>query len=289
MQVLETRAAMREAARGLRANDAVLGLVPTMGALHDGHLALVRRARAECDRVAVSIFVNPAQFAPNEDLATYPRTLARDLDLLRAEGADAVFTPSAEEMYVPGAETIVETTRLARILMGRLRPGHFRGVATVVTKLFNIVQPDRAYFGEKDYQQLQVIRRMVRDLDMPVEIVGLPTVREGDGLAMSSRNVKLTPEDRAAAAVVSRALDAAEAACLQGATAARMRAEMLSALAREPRAALQSADIRDAQTLGPVRGRPAALVVALLAVKFGEVLLIDQRVAAPPQLKRSDR
>ena len=198
----------------------------------------------------------------------------RDLEMLRAEGVDAVFAPSVDEMYADAPETIVETTKLSRVLMGRLRPGHYRGVATVVTKLFNINQPDRAYFGEKDYQQLCVIRRMVRDLDMPLEIVGVPTVREADGLAMSSRNVKLTTEDRAAAPVLSRALDAAASAD----TVAKARRIIRDQISAEPRADIKSIDIRDAETLSRVSGKITRPVVALLAVRFGNVLLIDQRV-----------
>ncbi len=274
MQLCKTKSAIRDLHATWRRAGESIGLVPTMGFLHDGHLTLVREARAINDRVIVTIFVNPTQFGPNEDLATYPRDMDRDLALLRAEGVDAVFAPSVEEMYDGTPETIVETTKLSRILMGRLRPGHYRGVATVVTKLFNITQPDRAYFGEKDYQQLAVIRRMVRDLDMPLDIVGVPTVREPDGLAMSSRNVKLTAEDRAAAPVLNRALDAADSAT----TVAKARKIIRDTIAAEPRADIKSIDICDAETLARVSGPITHPVVALLAVRFGNVLLIDQRV-----------
>ncbi len=286
MEIFRTRQAVRAAVgRWKRAGESV-GLVPTMGYLHEGHLALVRAARAENDRVIVSIFVNPTQFSPGEDYAVYPRDEARDLALLEAEGVDGVFVPSVEEMYPSGPAavgTAVDPGRLGRILIGRLRPGHFRGVATVVSKLFNIVQPDRAYFGEKDYQQLLVIRQMVRDLDMPVTIRGVPIVRDADGLAMSSRNVRLSPADRAAAAVLSRALDAAEARMAEGpVTAAALRRLIEETIRAEPRAEIRSVDVRDAATLAPLRGIVRRPAVALLAARFGDVFLIDNRVLTPP-------
>lgn len=281
MHVHTTKAALRDTVRGWRHAGESVALVPTMGYLHAGHMALVSRARNEGQRVVTSIFVNPTQFGPNEDLATYPRDPDRDLAMLRAAGVDAVFMPDVAEVYAQGAQTIVEATDLSRILIGRLRPGHFRGVATVVTKLFNIVQPDVACFGEKDYQQLCVIRTMVRDLDMPVRIVGVPTMREPDGLAMSSRNIRLTPGDRAAAVVLSRALFQAEEMAKTGITASRLRAWVAAHVQAEPRADLQSADIRDAETLDSVSGPLTAPAVILLAARFGKVLLIDQRVVTP--------
>ncbi|MDO5648136.1 pantoate--beta-alanine ligase [Paracoccus sp. (in: a-proteobacteria)] len=262
-----------------------VAFVPTMGALHDGHMALVAQARAWVEqqgggRVITSIFVNPTQFGPNEDLDAYPRDEDNDLRQLRDAGCDAVFLPGVSDIYRDGAQTFVDTTRLSRMLIGRLRPGHFRGVATVVTKLFNIVQPDAAVFGEKDYQQLTLIRQMVADLDMPVQIIGVPTQREADGLAMSSRNRRLTPDDRAAAPVLSRALDAAERQVADGTTLPALRAAIRRILRAEPRADVRSIDIRDAGDLSPVTTitRP---VVILLAVRFGDVLLIDQRTAQP--------
>ena len=281
MQVIRTKAAMRVLSRSWRRGAARVALVPTMGYLHDGHLALVRTARARADRVVASIFVNPTQFGPTEDFAAYPRDEARDLALLRAEGVDAVFAPEAHEMYHPARQTVVEATDLSRILIGRLRPGHFRGVATVVAKLFHVVEPDCACFGEKDFQQLAVIRTMVRDLDMAVEIVGVPTLRESDGLAMSSRNVRLTPADRAAAPVLAQALALAGTLLAEGATATQIVRGVRDAIDAEPRANVQSVDLRDAETLAPVLGRPKQPVVVLLAVRFGAVLLIDQRVIAP--------
>jgi len=198
--IVETRAALSER------RDEPVGLVPTMGALHGGHLSLLRAARAESRVVVMSLFVNPAQFGDRRDLASYPREEARDLELAEAEDVDLVFAPSAEEMYPPGFQTWVEVTELGSILEGEFRPGHFRGVATVVLKLFEIVRPDRAYFGQKDAQQVEVIRTLIRDLALDVELRVLPTVRDGDGLALSSRNSLLTPEQRALALALPRAL-----------------------------------------------------------------------------------
>lgn len=285
MQICRSKQAMRDCVAGWRANGQRVALVPTMGALHRGHLSLCEHARDWLDargggRLVVSIFVNPTQFGPNEDLATYPRDEENDLRLLRGIGADAAFLPTVEDIYRPGAQTVVETTALSRILIGRLRPGHFRGVATVVTKLFNIVGPDAAAFGEKDYQQLTVIRQMVADLDIPVHVIGVPTMREPDGLAMSSRNLRLTPQDRASAPVLSRALDRAQAMVAGGASLAAVRREIRRTIAAEPRAEIRSIDIRDAADLSSITAidRPVAI---LLAVRFGTVLLIDQRTAHP--------
>ncbi|WP_299809553.1 pantoate--beta-alanine ligase [uncultured Roseibium sp.] len=281
MKICPTKVEMRETVRAWRREGAAVGLVPTMGYLHDGHLGLVRLAREKADRVVASIFVNPTQFGPNEDLATYPRDETRDLALLKAEGVDAVFMPSVEEMYGAGGDTFVEVPGLSAILQGALRPGHFRGVATVVTKLFNIVTPDFAVFGEKDYQQLTLIRQMVRDLDMPLEIVGHPTVREADGLAMSSRNVRLSAEHRAQAVVLSRALSRAQELATSAVDIAALNAAIREELAAAPAAEVRSVDIRDADTLAELSGRLDLPAVVLLAVGFGNVLLIDQRVISP--------
>lgn len=282
MQIYETKNEIFELQTKFRRDGASIGLVPTMGYLHDGHMELVRQARAACDRVIVTIFVNPAQFGENEDLSSYPQDIKRDIAMLETEGVDAVFTPPRQEIYAADNETIVETTRLSRILIGRIRPGHFRGVTTIVAKLFNICQPDRAYFGEKDYQQLQVIRRMVQDMDIPVEICGVPTVRETDGLAMSSRNVMLGKEDRRAAPVLSQALAAAEDACSSTNVTAQTLSKIIrSKLETEPGAQIRSIDIRDAVTLAPIRGKITRPAVALLAVSFGTVLLIDQCTLTP--------
>jgi len=201
---------MREASRALRHTGSRLGLVPTMGALHEGHLSLVRAAKASCDAVAASIFVNPTQFGRNEDLARYPRTFERDREMLEREGVDLLFAPSVEEMYPAGSVTWVTVEGLSEKLDGRSRPGHFRGVTTVVAKLFHIVEPDASFFGQKDAAQLAIIRRMVRDLKFPVEIVGCPIVREADGLAMSSRNAYLNPGQRKQALVLHRSLQHVE-------------------------------------------------------------------------------
>ncbi|MGB5557549.1 MAG: pantoate--beta-alanine ligase, partial [Paracoccaceae bacterium] len=281
MKVCTTKAETRATLSAFRKAGDSIGLVPTMGFLHDGHMALVRAATAECDRVVVSIFVNPTQFGPKEDLASYPRDTDRDLAMLREAGVDVVFMPGPEEMYHAENQTIVETTELSKMLIGQIRPGHFRGVATVVTKLLNIIQPDRAFFGKKDYQQLRVIKTMVRDLDMPVRIIGVPTVREADGLAMSSRNVKLTAEDRKAAVVLSKSLILADKLVTDGITATELEQEVRDVLDAEPRANVQSVDVRDADTLARIKGRIKKPAVVLLAVRFGDVLLIDQRVVTP--------
>ncbi|MEQ3625584.1 MAG: pantoate--beta-alanine ligase [Celeribacter sp.] len=269
--------------RAARANmGGCVGLVPTMGYLHDGHLALVAAARERCDHVIASIFVNPRQFGEAADLAAYPRDHERDMALLREAGVDALFLPGVEAMYPAGAETVVNVPSLSDRLMGALRPGHFQGVATVVCKLFNITRPDIAFFGEKDYQQLLVIRRMAADLDTGVEVVGLPTVRDADGLALSSRNVRLSADQRQAALVLNRALDAATQATEQGAPVDQIRAAANRVLTAEPQAAAPGIDVQDALSLADVTGRPTAPVVILLTARFGEVLLIDQRVATPP-------
>ena len=278
MHVCDTKSELRAVLSNLRQGGKSIGLVPTMGYLHEGHLTLVRRALEENDYVVASIFVNPTQFGNPEDLEKYPRNMERDLDLLRQEGVVAVFTPTPETMYHPDAQTIVETTDLANVLMGELRPGHFRGVATVVTKLFNIFQPTRAYFGEKDYQQLMVIRTMARDLDIPVDICGVPTVREADGLAMSSRNVRLTPNARKAAPIIAQALDAAQNWVTEGIDAKNLKQNIWDMIASEPLADVQSIDIQDAWTLVPITDHIEKDIVILVAVQFEPVLLIDQRV-----------
>jgi len=252
-----------------------LGLVPTMGFLHEGHLALVRRARAENDHVAVSIFVNPTQFGPHEDLARYPRDLPRDLDLLRREGVDLVFAPTVVEMYPPGYHTYVVVEEITERLEGQARPGHFRGVATVVAKLFNIVRPTRAYFGQKDAQQVVVIQHMVRDLDFDLEIVVCPTVREPDGLALSSRNVYLNPAERQAATVLYRALQrAAELYAAGERDAGVLRRSMLELIDAEPLARPDYVSVADLGTLVELE-RVEGRALASLAVRIGTTRLID--------------
>jgi pantoate--beta-alanine ligase len=275
-----------EGVRAWRRGVAQLGMVPTMGALHEGHLALVRRARAECEAVAVSIFVNPTQFGPNEDLSRYPRPLDRDLELLRSEGVDFVFLPSVEEIYPPGSQTVVVPGELARRLEGRTRPGHFRGVATVVTKLLSIVGADRAYFGEKDGQQLRVVQALVRDLCLPVTIVPVPTVREADGLAFSSRNVYLSPEERQAATVLWRALQAAAAAWTAGERrGGAIRKVMRAVIDAEPLATADYVSVADPTTLREITVAGGA-VFASLAVHIGGVHLIDNILLGDPASQR---
>lgn len=281
MEICTTIAQIRGTVAGYKQAGDRVALVPTMGYLHEGHMTLVRRARAEGDRVVVWIFVNPTQFENPDDLAKYPRDTDRDLAMLRAEGVDAVFLPDASEIYPEGAETIVETTKLANMLHGAVRPGHFRGVTTVVTKFFNIIQPDVAIFGEKDYQQLQVIHRMVRDLHMPIQIVGQATVRESDGLAMSSRNVRLSPEDRAAAVVLSQSLAAADAAAKTGTTVAELHQIIGDTIGAEPRAKLVGCDIVAAETLADISGPLTGLTAIMISVEVGGVMLIDQKEVTP--------
>lgn len=281
MKICRTKAELRSLMSQYKMAGESTGLVPTMGYLHDGHMSLVRAAKAQTQRVIVSIFVNPTQFGDSSDLDAYPRDEPRDFAMLEAEGVDAVFAPEVSEVYDPAAQTTVVTEKLADMLMGALRPDHYKGVCTVVTKLFNIIQPDRAFFGEKDYQQLLVIKTMVRDLDIPVDVIGVPTVREVDGLAMSSRNVRLSPEDRKAALVLNRALAYGDYEASDGREAAQLEHDIHAFISREPRAKIESVDVRDAHTLDVPVGQIDSAVVILLAVRFGDVLLIDQRVADP--------
>ena len=275
MEICHTKQDLRATLAELRRSGNI-GLVPTMGYLHDGHMSLVQHALQENDHTVASIFVNPTQFGNADDLSNYPRALENDLTLLRDAGVAAVFTPTPEIMYHNDAQTIVETTELANTLMGALRPGHFRGVATVVTKLFNLFQPDRAYFGEKDFQQLAVIRAMVRDLDIPVSVRGIPTVRHQDGLAMSSRNARLSPDARAAAPILHQACLAAQDRMADRPSAQNLSQFIHNMIASEPMADIQSVDIRDAVTLEPIDGQITQSAVILLAVAFDPVLLIDQ-------------
>lgn len=277
MAVVTTKSAMRDLGATWRAAGQGVALVPISGVPHAGHQGLIARARTEAARTVVSI----TPFAPVDPANRDDAALNAAAHALLADGVDAVFLPDPGDVALRTLSTHVETPDLARTLIGKLRPGHYRAVATQIARLFNIVQPEVACFGEQDYQELCVIRQMVRDLDIPVRIVGVPTVREGDGLAMSSRNVRLTPEDRAAAVVLSRALFQAEEMARTGITASRLRAWVAAHIQAEPRADLQSADIRDAQTLQSISGPLTAPAVILLAVRFGSVLLIDQRVVTP--------
>ena len=272
----------RAAVADLRNRGKSIGFVPTMGALHDGHLSLVRLAQTNATSCVASIFVNPTQFGNASDLDLYPRDEDRDLSLLDEAGVEIVFLPEADVIYPPGDETIVETTRLANMLHGKVRPGHFRGVTSVVNRLFNIVQPDVAVFGEKDYQQLMVIRQMVRDLHMPVRIVGGPTMREADGLAMSSRNQRLSPADRLAAVVLSRSLDAAAArAGDPGVSVDDIRDVIANTIATEPRARLRGLDTVAADTLDYLHGPINEPLAIMISVQFSDILLIGQRFIQP--------
>lgn len=273
MQVIASKDEMRLACRD---SARPLGLVPTMGALHDGHLSLVDRARADCASVAVSIFVNPTQFAEGEDFAEYPRDLEGDLEMLRKRGVDLVFVPDISEVYPPGFDTWVDVGPIADRLEGAARPGHFRGVATVVAKLFGIVQPERAYFGQKDGQQTVVVHKLARDLDLGVEVVVLPTVREPDGLAMSSRNVRLSPEQRQAAPAVYRGLSAGLAAWKRGETEANAICNAVrGVLGAEPLLeAIDYVSLASPETLEDIeQATPGAMLS--VAAHLGPVRLID--------------
>ena len=283
MQIIESIAAMREWSEAERRAGRRIALVPTMGFLHRGHLCLVSDAGTRADRLVVSIFVNPIQFGPGEDFSAYPRDFERDRALLEKEGVAVLFHPSLAEMYPEGAQTHVEVERLSLPLCGALRPGHFRGVATVVAKLFNIVRPHVAVFGEKDYQQLQVIRRLARDLSMDVEIAGHPIVREADGLALSSRNAYLTQAERAAAVCLSRALCRAERLFKRGETSAQALLQSARAeIDNEPLAGAEYVKLCDAETLDDIETIDHAAVLAL-AVRIGKARLIDNRVLARRQ------
>lgn len=272
MQVARTISEIRALRQKLKGT---VGFVPTMGYLHEGHLALVKQARRENSAVIVSIYVNPTQFGPREDFGAYPRDLDRDLELLRKEGTDMVFVPPDDEVYPPGFSSWVDVEKVTEKLEGASRPGHFKGVATIVAKLFNIVQPTRAYFGQKDAQQVMVIKRMVADLNMDLEVVVVPTVRESDGLAMSSRNIYLDPKERQAATILFKALTLAQQ--LRGGgekNAETIRQEMAALIRKEPLAQIDYVSIADAETLEELNLLDRA-AVASLAVRIGKTRLID--------------
>ena len=276
MQITDTIAGLRAARAQVSGS---IGLVPTMGALHAGHLSLAARARSENDTVIVTIFVNPLQFGPTEDFAAYPRDLEGDLKVLENAGVDLVFTPTPDLMYPPGFQTTVDVGSLGQILEGAHRPGHFRGVATVVAKLFNLTQPQRAYFGQKDAQQVAVIRQMVRDLNFPLEVVVCPIVRDSDGLALSSRNAYLTPDQRRAAPVLYRALRAAAAAYVVGERDPEaLRRIMHATLAAEPLAQPEYVSVADADTLAECQENLAQRTLLSMAVRIGRTRLIDNLV-----------
>jgi pantoate--beta-alanine ligase len=281
MRVIENIQEMREWSEAERRAGRRVVLVPTMGALHEGHLSLVREGIKKGERTVVSLFVNPAQFGPNEDLATYPRDFARDREMLEKENVDILFHPPAAEIYPDGYQTYIDVEKLGPLLCGEFRPGHFRGVATVVAKLFNIVRPHAAIFGEKDYQQLQLIRRMTKDLNFDVEVAGYPTVREQDGLAMSSRNVYLSRQERAAALSLSRSLKQAESLVRQGERESeRIVAAVRAEIEEEPLARIEYARVCDPETLEEVATVKGAAVLAL-AVRVGEARLIDNTTLKP--------
>ena len=281
MNALHTVKEIREALGPARKSDKTIGLVPTMGALHAGHEKLIQTALKGVDVVAVSVFVNPLQFGPNEDYAKYPRAFPNDLEICERSGADLVFAPSAEEMYPLPQLTFAEVTRVSEGLCGAFRPEHFRGVATVVLKLFNIVQPDRAWFGEKDMQQLAVIRRMVTDLNLPIEVIGVPTVREPDGLALSSRNQYLSPAERKAAPVLYRALQEAANLIRSGEReAGNIREAAITILKNEPLIRLEYLEIVDPNEMQPVASVSGPVRIAA-AIRIGNTRLIDNVFVYP--------
>ncbi len=276
MEIVNSAKDMQMVAEDYRLEGKKIGFVPTMGYLHEGHLSLVRQAKKDNDVVIVSIFVNPLQFAPNEDYESYPRDIKRDEDLLKKEGVDVLFYPSVQDMYPDGFQTYVQVENLTKVLEGRSRPTHFRGVATVVLKLFNITKPHRAYFGKKDAQQLIVIKRMVRDLNLDVEIVGMPIVREEDGLAMSSRNKYLNGEERKQAVCLYRALRRAEELIEGGVCdAERIKKEMEDVIKRYPLAEIDYISINRISDLGELDRVEDGNTLVSLAVRIGKTRLID--------------
>jgi len=281
VKICTTIAAARAVCHQIRADRKRLGLVPTMGALHAGHLSLVRAAKARCEAVVVSIFVNPTQFGPKEDFARYPRPFESDCAGLEKEGVDMIFAPAADEMYAKGETTWVTAEGLSEKLDGRSRPGHFRGVTTVVAKLFHVIEPEVAFFGQKDAAQLAVIRRMVRDLNFPVEIVSCPIVREPDGLAMSSRNAYLSPRERRRALVLRRSLQEVEKAFREGErNASALSQSGRGVLAQEPEVRLDYFEVVDPETLDPVEAVAGKTLVAVAAY-VGSTRLIDNTLLTP--------
>lgn len=278
MQLITNIKNIREELRSFRYNGKTIGFVPTMGCLHQGHLQLVEAAKKQSDVVVVSIFVNPKQFCEGEDYEIYPRTLEADMKLLEDfGGVDYIFAPTVEDMWPEDNETLVMVPSLSSILIGITRPGHFEGVTRVVAKLFNIVQPTKAFFGEKDFQQLTIIRRMVKDLDIDVEVVGVPIYREEDGVAASSRNVFLSPEDRIAARVLNQSLLMVEKAFKEGEKDSQKLKQIgISKIESEPRAKIETFEILDAMSLQEVKGTITKNIVILLSVEVGSVRLLDQ-------------
>ncbi|ABO48710.1 pantothenate synthetase [Desulforamulus reducens MI-1] len=278
MRLFKTVDEVRSFINSVRREGKTVGLVPTMGYLHQGHLSLVHEAKRSCDVVIVSIFVNPTQFDPNEDYQTYPRDLQRDVALVADAGVEAIFAPEAEEMYSQGFSSFVDVTGVSECLCGASRPGHFRGVATVVTKLFNIVLPDAAFFGQKDFQQVMVIKRMVADLNMSVQIIDVPIVREEDGLALSSRNVYLSQEERKAALVLHRSLHLAKEQVNEGERSAQqIKERIIKEIQAEPLANIDYVEILSVPDLKPIEIIKGNVLLAL-AVRFGKTRLIDNSI-----------
>ena len=281
MRTFQMVGPLRAYLRGVRADGQTVGFVPTMGALHEGHISLFRRAKNDCDLVVASIFVNPKQFAANEDLDAYPRDIQRDLQIASNEGVGALFQPEVDEVYPPGYQTVVDVPELSLPLEGRQRPGHFRGVATVVSKLLNMVLPDRAYFGQKDFQQLLIVERLVHDLNIPTEIVAVPTARAEDGLALSSRNAFLLPEERISATVLYRAIRTAEGFVHGGGTdVAQLQEKLVALISSEQCAIVDYGALIDPDTLQPVDSLADRLTLLALAVRIGKTRLIDNTLLA---------
>ncbi|WP_027303215.1 pantoate--beta-alanine ligase [Rudanella lutea] len=279
MQRIDTVHALRQQIRLVHTPGLTLGFVPTMGALHEGHLDLVRRARQECDLVVASVFVNPVQFNNPDDLARYPRTLEQDAEMLQSVGTDILFFPSADEMYPEAPQLRLNFGELETVMEGAFRPGHFNGVGIVVAKLFNLVQPDRAYFGQKDLQQIAVVRRLIRDLSFPVELIRCDTVREADGLAMSSRNRNLTPNERLQAPIIHQALTLAHDLMLEGQSPNQAKAAVTGLFSQQPHFRLEYVEVANADTLQPVSEMQAPGQTAIcLAAHLGKVRLIDNLV-----------
>ncbi len=284
MRLFEQVSGLRAYIRGIRTDGGkVIGFVPTMGALHEGHATLIRKARADCDVVVVSVFVNPTQFGPGEDLSAYPRNLARDQQLCSNERADAFFMPGDAEMYPTGFQTVVEVSDISSVLEGAHRPGHFNGVATVVLKLLNIVQPDRLYLGQKDYQQVLLIERMAHDLNLQTDVVTVPTARAADGLALSSRNAFLSPEERKVAPVLYSALKLARDRVAAGETdGSAVERQMRAVIDAEPLARPDYVCLVDPGTLKPITNLANSAAIAVLAVRFGKTRLIDNMPITSP-------
>jgi len=280
MKIVKTRKALREAIRGLRAQGKTIGLVPTMGALHDGHVTLMRAARKQADAVVVYIFVNPMQFGPNEDFDRYPRPWKKDVGICRAEGIDLLYAPSVEDVYPDGYSTVVSVGSMSKELEGACRPGHFDGVATVLAKMFTCITPDVAFFGEKDYQQLQVVKKLVRDLDLPLKVVGVPTVREANGLARSSRNQYLNKKQAAVAEALYSEMQKASRAIRMGRDISETLQSGKKGLLKAGFRKVDYFELRDAETLASIRvlKKPARLLVAAY---LGTTRLIDNIAVKP--------